>query len=146
MSCRNYMNQTIHICAPEDSVRELAADMRSAPVPVLFVVSPDGVLQGIVTRLALLSASWLHPNLQMRDIMSSVLVYLHPDKPPAEAAYHLVWSGAPVVLIEENNEIIGWISPHDLAPLARLGPLGTRGFGNKAHGRALPQPSASELH
>jgi len=146
MSCRNYMNQTIQVCTPEDSVRDFAEEMRRKPIPLLFVVSPDEVLEGIVTRQALLSASWLHPELLIRDIMSTVLVYLHPDESPDEAAYHLVWSGAPVVVIEEDNQVIGWISPHDLAPLARLGPLGARAFPNKAETKILPLPSAAERY
>lgn len=126
MSCRNYMNQRIRVCTPEDSVSTFVSSVRSGAIAVLFVVSPDDVLEGIVTRQALLSASWLHPELSMREIMSKVLVYCHPDESPDEAAYLLLRSGAPVVLIEEDNQVVGWIAPHDLARLTRLGPLGTR--------------------
>lgn len=125
MSCRNHMNQNIRVCSPEDSVSAFAIVARSESLPVLFVVSPDEVLLGIVTRQALLSASWLHPEFSMREVMSEILVYCHPEDDTDAAAYQLLRSGAPVVLIEEDNDVIGWIAPHDLAKLTRLGPMGT---------------------
>ena len=117
------MNQNLSVCTADDTVRSLAERIRREPVSVFLVCSSDGVVEGIATKQSILSASWRSPSASAGDIMSTVLEFCGPDEAAEEAASRLIQSGAAVVLIEEDNEVLGWIAPHDLARLSRHWPL-----------------------
>lgn len=119
MSCRKYTNHTVEVCDPEDSISACAERIRSEHLPLLFVVSPDQRILGVLTREAVLAATWLHNGATAGEVMSRVLVHCGPDERPEDVAALLVRSSAAVVCIVKDGKLLGWIAPHDLAHLSR---------------------------
>ena len=119
MGCRDYANHNIQVCDPDDSVSACAERIRREDLPMLFVVSPEKKLLGMLTREAVLAATWLHKGRTARDLMSTVLVECGPEERPDTVAALLIRSGAAAVCIVEDGELLGWIAPHDLAQVSR---------------------------
>jgi predicted transcriptional regulator len=66
-----------------------------------------------------LAATWLHKGATAGEVMSKVLVHCGPEEHPADVAALLIRSSAAVVCIVEDDKLLGWIAPHDLAHLSR---------------------------
>jgi CBS domain-containing protein len=116
------------VCSPDDTISDCADVVRSESISVLCVLDEYERVVGVLTRDAVLAASWLHRGTTVEDIMSTKLVFCEPEASTDEARRLLARTGAAIVLVAEDSQLVGWLAPHDLM---NIRPFGTATLRNR---------------
>jgi CBS domain-containing protein len=111
------MSRQVLTCTPEVSARTAASLMTQQRVSSIVVTGNDLSLQGIVTDNDLRSkvlAAGLDPEAPVDEIMSRPVRAIAPDAYAFDALLSMSHYGVRLLLVVDDNRLVGIISEHDL--------------------------------
>lgn len=120
------MNKDILTCAPNRTVQDAAKMMASRRVSSIVVTGnglyPLGILTDNDLRTKVLAAG-LSPEVAVTDIMTQPVHTVSPEADAFEALLIMSRNGVSLLVVVENDRMVGIISEHDLQMEAGSSPL-----------------------